>query len=155
MPQSPTELTRIREETIDKDDTFELEDTAVGVQEPSPTNMPLKAALNIGASDSPLELTTKRKRGLSAALDYPAYDCFPGRSRPPEKALPLVPPMALKTAELRALRRRKNASPSCSLLCDEEEAVFPTRKWSKPLAEMGDAVKWKISVLKQFNAIAY
>ena len=155
MPQSPTELTRIREETIDKDDTFELEDTAVDVQESSPTSMPLKAALNMGASDSPLELTTKRKRGLSAALDYPAYDNSPIRSTPPGKALPPVPPMAFKAAEVRALRRRKNASPSCSLLCDEEEAIFPTRKWSKPLAEMGDAVNWKISVLNQFNTIAY
>jgi len=151
MPHSPTEL-----EKIGEDETFELEDTAVDTRETSPSHMPLRAALEMGALEPRRDVTTKRKRNPPLVLKYPPSQLPQNRwSRLPGKPLPLAPPTAFKTAEARAARRRKTPSPSCSILCDEEEAIFPTRKWSKPLAEMGDALNWKLSVLNRFNSIQY
>lgn len=51
--------------------------------------------------------------------------------------------------------QRKVNSSTYSIICEEEETVFPTRKWTKPLSGMGDASKWKIGVLRKFSAIEY
>ena len=78
----------------------------------------------------------------------------------PAKPLTQLSPVAFKrrnevSASRRRRQRRPHCSPACSLFCEEEEAIFPTRSWTKPLAEMGDAVSWKLSVLDRFNAIEY
>ena len=134
MPRSPKELERIGEELTEKEKTFELEDTAINTPEASPRHMPLNSALDMKSSD------------ISFA---------PVQRRPPKKPLPAVPPTAFKGSEERKARRGKTPSPSCSIFCDEEEAIFPVRKWNKPLAGMGDALNWKLSVLNRFNAIQY
>ena len=46
-------------------------------------------------------------------------------------------------------------SPTCSMLCEEEESVFPRRVWKKPLAGMGKAERWRSEVLGKFEQIAY
>ena len=51
--------------------------------------------------------------------------------------------------------RRKVNSSTYSIICEEEETIFPTRKWTKPLSGMGDASKWKMGVLRKFSAIEY
>ena len=51
--------------------------------------------------------------------------------------------------------RRKVNSSTYSVICEEEETIFPTRKWTKPLSGMGDASKWKMGVLRKFSAIEY
>lgn len=143
MPRSPKELEKIGEEASEKTETFELEDTAVESEEASPTHMPLKAALEMGELETP--------KGMQhLQFHHPRK-----RLRPPQKPLPLAPPTAWRNGKVRTARRQQTPSPSCSILCDEEEAIFPTRKWSKPLAEMGDALNWKLSVLHHFNAIQY
>ena len=78
----------------------------------------------------------------------------------PAKAFTQLSPVALKRKnEDSASRRRRQCrphhSPACSVFYEEEEGIFPPRRWSKPLAEMGDAVSWKLSVLDRFNAIEY
>ncbi|KAL6719635.1 hypothetical protein ACLMJK_001556 [Lecanora helva] len=157
MPHSAKALEKIGEESSEKDETFELEDTAVDIQEASSTNMPLRAALDMGSCNMASNESTKRKRKPSSySTPEVSQDQIPQDwPQPPKKSLPPVPPTAYKGSEVRLARRRKTPSPSCSLLCEEEEAIFPTRKWSKPLSNMGDALNWKLSVLNKFNAIQY
>ena len=156
MPHSPRELEKIGEETAEQTDTFELEDTAIDSQEPPSTHIPLKAALDMGSSDAP-KIATKRKRKSSPPqiTEQSTIQIPEDWPRPPKKALPPVPPSAYKGSEVRIARRQKTPSPSCSIFCDEEEAIFPTRKWAKPLSNMGDSLNWKLSVLNRFNAIQY
>lgn len=78
----------------------------------------------------------------------------------PNEALPRLPPVVSNgSSEVSAPRRhhqcRTRRSPACSLFCEEEEAIFPTRRWAKPLADIGDAMTWKLGVLDRFNAIRY
>ena len=155
MPHSPTELERIGEESSDKGETFELEDTAVDTPEASLTHVPLKAALDMGGSGSRSDISKDRKLGTLFASKHPLCQTYDHRSRPPKIPLPAIPSGTHKGSGARTACRWKVPSPSCSLLCDEEEAIFPVRKWSKPLAEMGDALNWKLSVLNRFNAIQY
>ena len=78
----------------------------------------------------------------------------------PAKALTQTSPVTFKgnhevSGSRRRRQRRPYCSPACSVFCEEEEAIFPTRRWTKPLADMGNAVSWKLSVLDRFNAIEY
>ena len=156
MPHSPQELERIGEETAEQADTFELKHTAIDNQEVLSTHIPLKAALDMGSSDAP-KITTKRKRKscLTQSSEQSPIQITDNWPRPPKKPLPPVPPSAFKGSEVRIARRQKTPSPSCSIFCDEEEAIFPTRKWAKPLSNMGDSLNWKLAVLNRFNAIQY
>ena len=141
MPQNSKELERIGEEAPEETETFELEDTAVRPEKGIPVRMPLKAALDM-ASPEPRNSAQLPHRQVQKRLP------------PPQKPLPPVPLPTRLTSSTKTIRQ-KASSPHCSILCDEDEAIFPTRKWSKPLAEMGDAFNWKLSVLNRFNAIQY
>lgn len=75
----------------------------------------------------------------------------------------VLPQMSLakfgSTSEISAARRRRPHRPvrnvTCSESCVVGEAVFPTRKWTKALADMGDTMSWKIGVLDKIYAIQY
>ena len=95
-----------------------------------------------------------------------AVPSCPVPSKPgPIYSLPIDPPPRTPPAQTAATDqdskamapnpRRKVNSSAYSILCEEEESIFPTRKWTKPLSDMGDASKWKIGVLQKFSAIEY
>ena len=80
--------------------------------------------------------------------------------RPPTKALPSLPHVAFNRSNEITVPRHGHdrwpcPSPACSVFCEEEESIFPTRKWAKPLANMGNAASWKLGVLDRFNTIQY
>lgn len=134
MPQSPKELERIGEEASEKDERFELEDTAIENAPPELEGgqIALRSALNMDAC------------GLHAIASLPegptpdtALHSAPG------KALPLSSPETWKGRMTLAARRRRVRSTS------------PSIKLTKPLAGMGDSLHWKLSVLHKFNDIQY
>ncbi|CAD6582312.1 MAG: hypothetical protein ASARMPRED_000930 [Alectoria sarmentosa] len=134
MPQSPKELARIGEEASEKDERFELEDTAIGNAPPELGGGPiaLKSALNMDLS------------GLHAIDSLPrASDTDAAVKSSGEKVLPLSPPEFWKGGKALAARRRRLRSTS------------PSFRWNKPLANVEDALNWKLSVLRKFNAIEY
>lgn len=134
MPQSPRELARIGEEASEKDERFELEDTAIGNAPPELGSGPiaLKSALNMDAS------------GLHAIDSLPgASDTDAAVKSSGEKVLPLSPPEFWKGGKTLAAHRRRLRSTS------------PSFRWNKPLANVEDALNWKLSVLRKFNAIEY
>lgn len=136
MPQSPKELERIGEEAAEKDDErFELEDTAIELDHIQSSQMALRSALNMPASDfSPI--TTIASLSRNHTFEAPPYP-------PPQKPLPPTPPEIWKGGKTLAARRRKNRSSS------------PLLNLTRPLAGMGDSLNWKVSVLHRFNAIQY
>lgn len=134
MPQSPKELEKIGEEASEKNERFELEDTAIEVP---PTELEggqiaLQSALNMDAS------------GSHAIASLPkAFVPDPAPYSSPGKALPLSCPEDWKGGKTLAARRRRNRSTS------------PSIKLTQPLAGMGDSLNWRLSVLHKFNAVQY
>lgn len=127
---------------------------------------PGSLAPQLPPSKAPLDKIARFEQQLPI-VDRPASRSkdTPSRSLPipiPQVAasLPHINPVALKrssevSVSLHRRCRKPFRSPACSVFCEEEELVFPTRKWKKPLANMGDAVSWKLGVLDRFNAIQY
>ncbi len=169
MPSSPKQLEQIGEEASEMDRRVELEDTTIGRQivlpitedsqdPPHRSSTTEKPDLHTSTSSVAVAITT----GAAIELESnPLSTVQPSRTRKSSldgtsgEALPHLPLTTRKGDEAIALTRRNVRSPSCSILCEEEEAIFPTRKWTKPLANMGDALNWKSSVLHRFNAIQY
>lgn len=135
MPRSPKELERIGEEASEEEERFELEDTAIENAPPELEcgQIPLKSALNMDATD--LHATTSLPRDpTTAATHYSSQ----------EKPLRLASPEVWwKGGTTLAARRRRNRSSS------------PSITLTKPLADMGDSLNWKLSVLHRINAIRY
>ena len=134
MPQSPRELERIGEEASEKDQRFELADTAIETVPPELEGgqMALKSALRMDEAD--IHAIALRPKGSApdAAL----------RSSQ-EKPLPLSSPGMWKGGKILAARRHRIRSTS------------PSTRWNKPLANGEDALNWKLSVLHKFDAIEY
>ena len=128
MPQSPKELEKIGEEAFEKNERFELEDTAI--------------------DNAPTELEGGQI-ALQSALNMDAFDSHtifaPDSALPssPGKALPLSCPEDWKNGKTLAARRRRIRSTS------------PSIKLTQPLAGMGDSLNWRLSVLHKINAIQY
>lgn len=134
MPQSPKELEKIGEEAFEKSERFELEDTAI---ENAPTELEggqiaLQSALNMDASNS---------RAIASLPKAFVPDSSLPSSR--GKALPLSCAENWKGGKRIAARRRIIRSTS------------PSIKLTQPLADMGDSLNWRLSVLHKFNAIQY
>lgn len=127
---------------------------------------PGSLAPKLPPSKAPLDKVARFEQQLPF-VDRPASRSkdTPSRSLPvpiPQVTAPLpqLHPVALKrsgevSVSLHRRCRKPYRSPACSVFCEEEELVFPTRKWTKSLANMGDAVSWKLGVLDRFNAIQY
>lgn len=134
MPQSPKELERIGEEASEKDQRFELEDTAIETVPPELEGgqIALKCALQMDESD--IHAIALRPKGCTpdAAL----------RSSQ-EKPLPLSSPEIWKGGKTLAARRHRIRSTS------------PSTRWNKPFANVEDALNWKLSVLHKFDTIQY
>ena len=134
MPQSPKELEKIGEEASEKNERFELEDTAI---ESAPTELESgqiawQSALNMDAPDSHVIASVPQAFAPDTALPSS-----------PQKALPLSCPEDWKGGKTLAARRRKIRSTS------------PSIKLTQPMADMGDSLNWRLSVLHKFNAIQY
>lgn len=134
MPQSPKELEKIGEEASEKNERFELEDTAI---ENAPTELEggqttLQSALKMDAPDA------------HAIASLPKA-FVPDSTLPssPGKPLPLPCPEDWQSSKTLAARRRRVRSTS------------PSVKLTQPLASMGDSLDWRLSVLNKFNAIQY
>ncbi|KAL9133652.1 MAG: hypothetical protein Q9175_005164 [Cornicularia normoerica] len=134
MPQSPKELERIGEEASEKDERFELEDTAIENAPPELEGgqIALRSALNMDACDL---------HAIASLPEGPTPDT--ALHSAPRKALPLSSPETWKGRMTLAARRRRVRSTS------------PSIKLTKPLAGMGDSLHWKLSVLHKFNDIQY
>ena len=173
MPQSPKELERVTEEADVDAERAELEDT--GPQEKDSGSRRSKPLPDVPISTklSPTKYSpnssTYQNAERHSAIRCPNVGAVPSCPVPP-KSRPVYPPpvdpppstppaQTLSTdqdSNAMALKhRRKVKSPAYSILCEEEESIFPTRKWTKPLSDMGDASKWKIGVLQKFGAIKY
>lgn len=135
MPQSPKELERIGEEaSSEKDERFELEDTAIETAPPELEGgqIALKSALNMDASDLHEIAPFSEAFAPDSALPFS-----------PEKPLPLSSPEVWRGGKTLAARRCRTHSTS------------PSIKLTKPLADMGDSLNWRFSVLHKFDAIRY
>ncbi len=173
MPQSPKELERVTEEADVDAERAELEDT--GPQEkasksrngkPLP-DMPI--SVESFTTTSSANSSTYQKAERHSAVRRPRVGAVPSFPRPsksrPVYSPPIDPPPRTPPAQtpspgqdsnaLAPNLRRKVKKSAYSILCEEEESIFPTRKWTKPLSDMGDASKWKIGVLQKFSAIEY
>ena len=151
---------------------FELEDTDVGkknarraqADDDDNASMQIHSALAMSASEPessnmggmPDHQHARPKRyGL----------VWPNDRALPEKPLPMIPddivwPMPpssnlLMGRERRASRTSSSSKRHYSMLCEEEEAVFPKRKWAHPLADMGNAIGWRSEVMGGLQAIEY
>ena len=134
MPQSPKELEKIGEEAFEKNERFELEDTAIEI---APTELEggqiaLQGALKMDAPESHAFASLPK-----TFVPDPALTSSPG------KALPLSCPEDWKSSKTLAARRRRIRSTS------------PSIKLTQPLAGMGDSRNWRSSVLHKFNAVQY
>lgn len=134
MPQSPKELESIGEEIPEKDERFELEDTAIENVPPELESgqIALKSALLMEESD--MHTIASRPEGSTPDVALKS---------PQERPLPLSSPEIWKGGKTLAARRRRTRSTS------------PSIRWNKPLANVEDALNWKLSVLYRFDAIQY
>lgn len=173
MPQSPKELGRIAEEADVDAGIAELEDT--GPKEKalrSKNGKPLPdVPINVDSSTTMSSATSSNYRkperhsavsclrvgaAPSSAVSPKSRAVCPPTTDPPPKTPPPRIPSTDKDSNAIALTpRRKVNSSTYSLICEEEETIFSTRKWTKPLSGMGDASKWKMGVLRKFSAIEY
>ena len=151
---------------------FELEDTDVGKKnarraqedDNDDKSMRIHSALGMSAPEP-------ESSNMGAMLDpqharHRRYGfVWPKDSAPSEKPLPTVPddivwpiPPSSSLAtrrERRADRQSSSQKRHYSMLCEEEEAVFPKRNWAHPLADMGNAVGWRSEVMGGLQAIEY
>ncbi len=173
MPQSPQELERVTEEADVDAERAELEDT--GPQEKASRSRSSKPLPDIPSSKefstttSSANSSTYQKAERHSAIRCPRVGAVPScpvppklgpiyspPNDPPPKSPPAQTPSTDQDSNAMAPNpRRKVISSAYSILCEEEESIFPTRKWTKPLSDMGDASKWKIGVLQKFSAIEY
>ena len=173
MPQSPKELERVTEEADVDAERAELEDT--GLQEKASRSRSSKPLPDIPFSTecsttaSSANSSTYQKADRHSAIRCPRVGAVPSCPVPPKSrpihSLPIDPPPRTPPPQTSSTDqdsnaraptpRRKVKSSTYSIICEEEESIFPTRKWTKPLSDMGDASKWKIGVLRKFNAIEY
>ena len=173
MPQSPKELERVTEEADVDAERAELEDT--GPQEKASSSRSSKPLPDIPIRTELSTMTysanssTYRKAERHSAIRCPRVGAVPScpvppKSRPvfspPIDPPPRTPPSQTPSTDLgnNAMApspRRKVNSSAYSMLCEEEESIFPTMKWTKPLSDMGDASKWTFGVLQKFSAIEY
>lgn len=134
MPQSPKELEKIGEEASEKNERFELEDTAI-------ENAPTELESGQTTLQSALEMDASNAHAIP-----PLPKAFVPDSALPSlqgKTLPLSCPEAWQSGKTLAARRRGIRSTS------------PSVKLTQPLADMGDSLDWRLSVLHKFNAIQY
>ena len=167
MPQSPKELERVTEEADVDAERAELEDT--GPQEKASRSRSSKPLPDIPTMTSSANSATCQRAERRSATSCPRVGVVPSCPVPakpgPIYSLPIDPPPRTPPAQTASTDqdskamapnpRRKVNSSAYSILCEEEESIFPTRKWTKPLSDMGDASKWKIGVLQKFSAIEY
>lgn len=134
MPQSPKELERIGEDSFENDERFELEDTAIENASPEleGAQIAFKSALNMDASG--LHAIASLSEGSTPS---------PALKSSQERPLPLSSPQVWKSGKTLAARRHRIRSTS------------PSIRWNKPLANVEDALNWKLSVLHKFNDIQY
>ena len=156
MPQRSKELDNIGEENAENESEVELEATGQATEEPLlEQDSNHQTRYETAFDQQPLSATHLANR----SEDIPSHYLPPlvsATSGPITEVMPSTFKTNGEAAALRPLRRRRPiCSPACSVFCEEEEAIFPTRKWTKPLADMGDAVTWKIGVLDTFNTIRY
>lgn len=177
MPQSPRELGRVSEEADEEIERAELEDT--GIKDGN-TSRSAESCTNPLSS---VPMTTRSLPRVWSDVEYPidtaeddvmaehiptelmSVSSNPSRPSPANSPAtqppPDLPPSIRRSSSghdpdtLVPRPRRKVHISACSILCEEEEAVFSTRKWTKPLSEMGDAMNWKLGVLRTFNTIQY
>ena len=177
MPQSPKELERVSEEADDDTEKAELEDTGIrdrntsrsaeSCTKPLPSDPKIAGSLpcvwsdvDYAADTAEDDVTVKylptKIMSVSSNPSRPSPAHSPATQPPPD-----LPPSIQRLSSghdpntLVPRPRRKVHSSACSILCEEEETVFPTRKWAKPLSDMGDAMNWKLGVLQTFNSIQY
>ena len=176
MPQSPKELGRVAEEADEDHARAELEDTGIRDKDTSklassckkpPPGVPITATsqLPISSDDSLGFETTEDHDVQERSIDgTPPLVPEPASSRQvhftttnpsPDVPQPFKASASGHHSCSLPFSRRAVGSPSCSILCEEEESIFPMRKWTKPLSNMGDASNWKLGVLQTFNSIQY
>ena len=177
MPHSPKELKKVSEELDEDDERAELEDTGIREKNTSgsatscekrlPDVPRTPATLLHISSDIDSHFDTTENHVRTEDLPTEALSIFtkPSKSipvhsppiQPPLDLPPPVRPLSSSNGHNASVphSRRKVHSPACSILCEEEESIFPTRKWTKPLSDMGDALNWKLGVLRTFNNIQY
>lgn len=177
MPQNPKELKRVLEELDEDDERAELEDTgirekdtsgsATNCEKPLPDVPRTPATLPNISPDVDSHSDTTENHVMTEDLPTEVLSIFtkPSRSipvhsppiQPPPDLPPPVRPLSSSHGHNASVphSRRKVHSPPCSILCEEEESIFPARKWTKPLSDMGDALNWKLGVLQIFNNIQY
>ena len=173
MPQSPKELERVAEETDVDAERAELEDTGPQVKASRSTSskplpdIPSTKELSTTASsaDSSTHQKAERRRAIRCPQvgSVPSFPVPPKSGpfhSPPPDPPPRTPPAQTPSIDQNSKAiapnpRRKVNSSAYSMLCEEEESIFPTRKWTKPLSDMGDASKWTFGVLQKFSAIEY
>ena len=173
MPQSPKELERVTEEADVDAERAELEDT--GPQEEasrSRTSKPLPdipSSKEFSTTTSSANSSNYQQAERRRAMRCPRVGAVPSCPVPPNSgpihSPPLDPPPRTPPSQIPSTDEGSNAmapNPRCkvnssaySMLCEEEESIFPTRKWTKPLSDMGDASKWTFGVLQKFSAIEY
>ena len=173
MPRSPKELERVTEEADVDAERAELEDT--GPQEKASISRSSKPLPDIplntefSTTTSSANSSTCQRAERRSAIRCSQVGAVPFCPVPPKPgpiySLPIDPPPRTPPAQTASTDqdskarapnpRRKVNSSAYSILCEEEESIFPTRKWTKPLSDMGDASKWKIGVLQKFSAIEY
>lgn len=150
---------------------FELEDTDVGKktarraqEDDDDDGMRIHSALAMSTSEPdssdvghmPDHRHAVSKRYGAVWPDESSLPKKPLPSVPNDIAWPMPPSSSLSTRrEGRADREGSSQKRHYSMLCEEEEAVFPKRKWVYLLADMGDAVRWKTEVLGGLQAIEY
>ena len=173
MPQSPKELERVTEESDVDAERAELEDTGPQEKPSSFTgSKPLpdlpsteEHPTTTSSADSFSHQKANRHRAIrcSRVGAVPSFPVPPKSGpfhSPPPDPPPRTPPAQTPSIDQNSKAiapnpRRKANSSAYSMLCEEEESVFPTRKWTKPLSDMGDASKWTFGVLQKFSAIEY
>ena len=173
MPQSPKELERVTEEADADAERAELEDTgpqdkasSLSSSKPLP-DIPITTEYSTTTSSANASTYEKAERhsatrnsrvGAVPTCPVPPKSrtiYSPPNDPPPRTPLAQTPSTGQGSNAMPLKPRRKVNSPAYSILCEEEESIFPTRKWTKPLSGMGDASKWKIGVLQKFSAIEY
>lgn len=143
MPQGLNELERIGEENAEDDSKFELENTECTAQQ-----RPLLHSKGCQAVHGDTSVPKERALPDSSRLQLPLLT----------GPVPRLPTAALERCEGSSHRRNQYksiSSPACSVFCEEKEKSCTSRKWTRPLADMGDAASWKLGMLETINAIHY
>ncbi|KAL2043545.1 hypothetical protein N7G274_003852 [Stereocaulon virgatum] len=177
MPQSPKELERVSEEADEEIESAELEDTGIrdgntsrsaeSCTEPPPSVPKTTGSLPCVWPDVGCPVDTAEDDVIAEHLPTEVMSVSSNPSRPsPGNSSATQPPPDLPPSVRRLSSghdpntlvprpRYKVQISACGILCEEEEAVVPTRKWAKPLSDMGDAMNWSLEILRTLNSIQY